>query len=71
MSLQLKSSDQALLGPERRGDTLRLRPERVGAEQKDLEVYKGLSFQTPSLPFLSTLIHPPTEDAQDRSAGQE
>ena len=69
-----QDSDQALLGPERRGDTLR--PERMGAEQKDLEaeVYKraGLSFQTPSLPFLSTsLIHPPTENAPDRSAGQE
>ena len=48
----------------------------MGLEQKGLEaeVYKraGLSFQTPSLPFLSTsLIHPPTENAPDRSAGQE
>lgn len=53
--------NQALSGPERTGETLRLRPERVGAEQKDLEaeVYKraGLSFQTPSLPFLSTFFN--------------
>lgn len=60
MSPQLKILTKHFWVREKRGDS-EAQAERVGAEQKDLkaEVYKraGLSFQTPSLPFLSTFFN--------------